>query len=80
MADRHISVLETNGPLIITIDFYQVEAELWREGGAAAFITMLAFTAENKLNDAGAIGPYEYRVIRGDGKVSAFVFQGREPN
>lgn len=61
----------------ITIDFYKAEAELWRDGGEAAFITMLARTAENKLDASGEIGPYQFSVIRGDGRVSPFVFQAR---
>lgn len=72
MSDRQ--VIENS----ITIDFYKAEAELWRDGGEAAFITMLARTAENKLDAAGALGPYQFSVIRGDGRVSPFVFQARE--
>lgn len=79
MADREVNLPLTHGPLSITIAFYKAEAELWRCGGTPAFLTMLAITAENKLNDAGGIGPYEFQVIgKHDGVMSAYVFQGRE--
>lgn len=62
----------------ITIAFYKTECDLWREG-AAHYLTMLARTATNKLDDIGAIGPYEFQCIGNhDGHMIPFTFQARE--
>lgn len=76
MADRAVVPL-VHGPLSIDIAFYREEANLWRQNGIAGYLVMLARTATNKLDAAGAIGPYEFS-CRGDGAVNPFVFVGKE--
>jgi hypothetical protein len=76
MADRAVLPLK-NGKLDIEIMFYHAEADLFRLG-PEAYIEMLARTATNKLNDAGAIGPYLFFCTGGDGNVSPFIFRGQE--
>lgn len=76
MADRAV-VRVVHDALSVEITFYQDEANLWRLG-RASYLVMLARTATNKLNAAGAIGPYEFSCPRGDGAVNPHVFLGRE--
>ncbi len=67
----------SDGKMQTNISFYHIEVELWRLG-FASYLNMIANTASNQLDAAGAIGPYEFFVERGDGAVTPYVFVGRE--
>ncbi len=77
MADRAVTP-SINGKLCCDIFFYREEAELWRNGGVAGFLTMLAATAKSKLDYAGGYGPYLFFVRYGDGVMNPYSFHAEE--
>jgi hypothetical protein len=62
--------------LEVSIMFYRGEIEIYVAGREAYLVTM-SKEAEYNLDQAGGIGPYEYRCT-GDGEVSPFIFRATE--
>ena len=76
VADRIVMPSNT-GRFECELFFYAIEMDLWRNGREHWLMT-IAKTAANKLDAAGAFGPYEFSIRGGDGTVNPYVFLAQE--